>query len=312
MSANISHVARVEGGLLGLLVGDALGVPYEFTPAQLVPALADIEFDPPPDFERNQETVPPGTWSDDGAQALCLLNTLLCEGWLDLDDFAGQLVEWHDRGHFAVDGFVFDCGIQTVRALGALRAGEPPEEAGPNGDRDNGNGSLMRVLPLALWHRGDDAHLARDAQRQSLPTHGHLRARLCCALYCLWARRILEKHERPWEDAVATLRRLHADDPPALQELEGPIGVDREPEPTGDGYVVSCLQSARFCLRQPTFEAVVKTAVSLGNDTDTTAAVAGGLAGVRDGVDGIPERWRHGLRGRELMQPLLDQLLARM
>lgn len=310
MTPQPTRAQRVEGGLVGLLVGDALGVPYEFSPAQLVPPMQEIEFRPPASFDRSHATVPPATWSDDGAQALCLLESLLDERWLDLDDFASRLVEWHDRGRYAVDGFVYDCGIQTTRAVGALRDGVPPEEAGPSGEQDNGNGSLMRVLPLALWHTGDDAHLVRDAERQSLPTHGHRRSRLCCALYCLWARRTLQSHPHPWDDAVATLRALRGDDAEALAELEGPIGVDREPEPTGSGYVVGCLQSARFCLRQDSYEAVVKTAVSLGDDTDTTAAVAGGLAGVRHGIDGIPERWRRQLRGREILMPILDRLLA--
>jgi ADP-ribosylglycohydrolase len=80
-------------------------------------------------------------------------------------------------------------------------------------------------------------------------------------------------------------------------------------KPTGTGYVVDCLHSARFALEQSTYEGVVKAAIALGNDTDTTACVAGGLAGVRDGVAAIPSRWREALRGRELFEPLLLGLL---
>ncbi|MFK7740638.1 MAG: ADP-ribosylglycohydrolase family protein [Planctomycetota bacterium] len=256
--SRVRRADRLAGGLEGLLIGDALGVPYEFTSAAMIPARARIEFEPPVDFERSHESVLPGTWSDDGAQALCVLETLLDEGCLQLDGFAARLVRWLDDGYFAVDSSVFDCGIQTARAIRALRGGAAPERAGPSAEADNGNGALMRVLPLALWHRGSDALLVRDAQRQSLPTHGHPRSQLCCGLYCLWVRRYLEEHPAPWDNAVATLRALCADEASLLAELEGPIGVDRAPEPNGQGYVVDCLQSARHCLQEPDYEGVVK------------------------------------------------------
>ncbi|MFL5446323.1 MAG: ADP-ribosylglycohydrolase family protein, partial [Myxococcales bacterium] len=99
---------RMEGGILGLLVGDALGVPYEFHGPTEIPASDDIEMDPPPDFRRSHAGTPPGTWSDDGAQALALLASLLERGRLDLDDFAARLLAWFERGEYAVDDRVFD------------------------------------------------------------------------------------------------------------------------------------------------------------------------------------------------------------
>jgi ADP-ribosyl-[dinitrogen reductase] hydrolase len=81
-------------------------------------------------------------------------------------------------------------------------------QAGPADEQANGNGSLMRVLPLALWHGGADAALVADAQRQSLATHGHVRSQVCCALYCLWARRTLQEAPEPWHAALATLRAI--------------------------------------------------------------------------------------------------------
>jgi ADP-ribosylglycohydrolase len=103
----------------------------------------------------------------------------------------------------AVDNRIFDVGIQTRQAIVNLKSGTPPEQAGPHHERANGNGALMRALPPALWHRSSDAELVTDARRQSLVTHGHLRAQLCCALYCLWARRELEGHAAPYDDALA-------------------------------------------------------------------------------------------------------------
>jgi ADP-ribosylglycohydrolase len=301
---------RIEGGLLGLLIGDALGVPYEFQPPARIPAASEIEFEPPIGYPRAHAGVAPGTYSDDGAQALCLLASLLDCGKLDPDDLGKRLLDWYDRGYMAVGGVVFDVGIQTSQALGALRRGTPSLEAGPDDERANGNGSLMRVLPLALWHKGTDAELVDDACAQSVITHGHVRSQLCCALYCLWARRTLEGVENAWSAAVAALRAILADEPEALAELDQTIRPDEPAEPTGRGYVVDSLLSARWAATAGTFEQVVKAAVALGHDTDTTAAVAGGIAGLRGGGAAIPKRWRTGLLGREHFEPLLNALQA--
>ncbi len=303
---------RIEGGLYGLLIGDALGVPYEFHPAGQIPEPALIEFDPPAGFTRAHAGVPPGTWSDDGAHALCLLSSLLHRNELDVENLGRRLVSWYELGYMAVDHVVFDVGIQTREALSNLRAGVPALEAGPSGERANGNGSLMRVLPLALWHLGDDASLARDAMLQSRVTHGHLRSQVCCALYCLWARRTLEGSTEAWAEALVTFRALYPEGTAPREELESFVQPDTAERGRGSGYVVDCLRSARDCVAAGPYERAVKAAVALGDDTDTTAAVAGGIAGLRDGIQAIPERWRNALRGQELVRPLVDQLLARL
>ncbi|HET9222220.1 MAG TPA: ADP-ribosylglycohydrolase family protein [Roseiflexaceae bacterium] len=302
---------RIEGGLIGLLVGDALGVPYEFHPPDQIPPLDAIEFVPPAGFRRAHAGVPPGTWSDDGALALALLASLLDQGRFDADDFGRRLVAWYERGVLAVDGHVFDVGIQTAQAIRALMGGAPAEAAGSRDERANGNGSLMRVLPLVLWHRGGDAELVADAHAQSRVTHGHLRSQICCALYCLWARRVLDDAPDPWAASVAALRAIYGAGSPEQAELEFHIRPAGPPEGRGSGYVVDCLHSARLALAADGYEQVVKAAIALGHDTDTTACVAGGIAGLRDGVRAIPERWRAQLRGQELLAPLRDRLLER-
>jgi ADP-ribosyl-[dinitrogen reductase] hydrolase len=306
-----TRAERIKGGLIGLLVGDALGVPYEFSEPSALPSLAEIEFTPPTGFPQAHAGTPPGTWSDDGAQALCLLDSLLACGRFDAEDFGRRLVNWHDAGYLAVDGRVFDIGIQTGRALARLRAGAPALEAGSTEENALGNGSLMRVLPLALWHVGSDAELVADACTQSQVTHGHPRAQVCCALYCLWARRTLEEAPDPWADAVASLRAIFPEDTREREELEWSIRPDDPPEGDGSGYVVATLRSARWAQEAGSYEQVVKAAVGLGHDTDTTACVAGGIAGLRDGVAAIPARWRDALRGMELVRPSLDALLKR-
>lgn len=297
--------------MLGLLVGDAVGVPYEFNAAEELPPLDEIDMDPPVWFRRSHRGARRYAWSDDGAHALCLLASLLHCDRLDLRDLGNRLVNWNDWGYMAVDGHVFDIGIQTSRAISNLKSGRAPEQCGPNGEYDNGNGALMRVLSLALWHRGSDAELADDAARQSLVTHGHLRSQVACALYCLWARYELHGASEPWPQAVEEVRALAAGREGWLQELEDHVAPEPLPHGSGGGYVVDCLHSAATALRADSFRSVVQRAIALGNDTDTTAAVAGGIAGIRYGVDGIPEAWLQKLAGRGEVEPLLAALTAR-
>jgi ADP-ribosyl-[dinitrogen reductase] hydrolase len=306
----INLVERIEGGILGLLVGDALGLPYEFHPSSEIPPLNQIEMEVPRGFTRAYPRVPSGTWSDDGAQALCLLDSLLTQGQMDLHDFSRRLVAWATDGLWAVDGHVFDIGNQTSDAVRELLSGASPSQSGFVRPDGKGNGSLMRVLPLAMWHCGEDEALVNDAHAQSVVTHGHITNQVCCALYCLWARRMLQgiPRDKAYQSAVATLRNIYGDDSEHRKDLEFTICPDEAPSTDGTGFVVSTLNCARIALLQSTYEEVVRTAISFGEDTDTNAAVAGGLAGVAFGVKSIPERWLKKLRGQELVKPLLSRL----
>jgi ADP-ribosyl-[dinitrogen reductase] hydrolase len=300
--------SKLKGGLFGLLIGDALGVPYEFCSPEQIPSQNNIEFDPPSGFQRAHDGTPPGTWSDDGAQALCLLDSLLDCQQLNPNDLAVKFLSWYQNGYWAIDQRVFDIGIHTYRVLNAIHNGLPVLEAGALGHEARGNGSLMRSLPLALWHQGDDHSLVMDAHLQSKVTHGDLYCQVCCALYCLWARQFLKEVDNPWTSAVDALQQIYINEHEYLDVLDA-ICPTEAPQGKGTGYVVDCLNSARLAVESGNYEQVVKTAISLGHDTDTTACVAGGIAGIRDGIDGIPQRWKNQLRGQELLQPLTKKLL---
>jgi ADP-ribosylglycohydrolase len=302
---------RLKGGLYGLLIGDALGVPYEFHPASAIPPRQLIDMTPPANFRRAHATVKPGTWSDDGAQALCLLDSLLEKNGLDLTNLATKFIAWADEGYLAVDGRVFDIGSQTSYAFESLKSGISPERAGRSGERDNGNGSLMRVLPLALWHQGNDEELVNMAHIQSVVTHGHPHSQVCCAFYVLVAKRLLDGlgMAEAWQSAEEGLAKIYGRAPHA-SALAYVLSLKTSP-PGGSGHVVDSLWSARNACQQSTYAGVVKAAISLGNDTDTTACIAGGLAGIHFGFDAIPLRWLDILRGRDLVKPLEKQLLKR-
>ncbi len=308
---NLTIQDRIAGGLWGLLVGDAVGVPYEFQYPEALPPVEAIDIIPPLGFHRSHQGVPVGTWSDDGAHALCLLASLLYCGRLDINDLMRRLINWYDVGYMTPDGVVFDVGVQTTMAFATFRRGVQAVACGPAAAQRNGNGSLMRVLPLALWHQGSDVQLINDAHLQSRITHGHMRAQVCCALYCMWARYTLQGIPMSWKAAVETLRSVYAEESEEREELELHIRPDEAPRGTGSGYVVDCLQSARVALEQKTYQDVVQTAIKLGRDTDTTACVAGGIAGLREGIEAIPARWMTTMQGDDIVTPLLTQLLTR-
>lgn len=307
---------NVEGALVGLLVGDALGVPYEFTLPHGIPPKEAIEYEAPFGFRCAHKGTPPGTWSDDGALALCLLESLLQAPEFDPEDFASRAAKWMNEGHMAVDNRVFDIGNATYKGLTNFFVyGSDALSAGLTTEDSNGNGSLMRVMPLALWHQGEDHELIRDARLQSQVTHGHIRSQLACAIYCVWARRLgsdwnWPNTEAAYQDAMDTVVKAHRNDPAVAHEVESFFRLPAKG--TGSGYVVDSLHSTRMVLANTdNYEDCVKAAIQLGNDTDTTACIAGGVAGLVYGLPGIPKRWVENLRGKDILMPMLKQLRER-
>lgn len=307
MSA-LNREDRLLGGLYGLLIADALGVPYEFRPPSDIPPLNEIEMDPPDG--RRAHMVKAGTWSDDGAQALGVLDAFLnARGEAAYERLADNLVGWMNRGDFAVNRHVFDRGNTTMRAVFRLQSRRGDARlCGLDDEYDNGNGSLMRVLPLALLVEDLD-ELVTQAMEQSRLTHGHPISQICCAIYCVWAHGLLADRgaSQAWQQALAeTESRLHDDHRTWWKR----VATELNDQPTGTGYVVDCLRSARAANQAADYAAIVRTAIAYGHDTDTTACVAGGIAGLRFGRSGIPDHWLSALRGRSIVDPLAEALVA--
>ena len=315
--SDLELINRIKGGIYGLLIGDALGVPYEFHMKEDIPSVEQIEMIPPKGFQRAHIGTEPGTWSDDGAQALCLLDSLLEKGRFDLTDFSDKLLSWYENGLWAVDNRVYDVGVQTSMALSMYKSGGKPEDCGNIRPDGKGNGALMRVLPLAMWHNGTDAELVSNAHNQCLITHGNITNQVCCALYCLIARELLNgsSFERSLETAITKLHDIYNNIPEYLDEFLFRLQPD-EPDiwiGKGGGYVVDSLRSAVMIMNNSvSYEEAVKQAVALGDDTDTTACITGGLAGIRFGYDNIPKRWLEALRNREKADNLVLTLIERL
>ncbi len=303
--------SKVRGGIYGLLLGDAAGVPYEFNPPSNLAPFADrIDMIPPRGFRRTY-SVPVGTWSDDGALALCLLESLVELDRFDLVDQTRRMVAWLDEGHLAVDNHVFDVGFTTRQSLGQARSlleqGISPVGQGAVHEQSAGNGTLMRILPLALWHDGSDEELVRRAMDHSALTHAHPACLVCCAIACVWVRSFDGDVDETFEAAFNKVKVMVQDQPNLLAAL-GLVDAWRSKAPTGTGFVVDTLLSAKLTLKQGSdYKDVIRRSILLGNDTDTTAAVAGGLAGVRCGVEALPGEWMKLLRGKTLVETILGR-----
>ncbi|MEK6720005.1 MAG: ADP-ribosylglycohydrolase family protein [Chloroflexota bacterium] len=303
---------RLAGAVWGHLVGDAVGVPYEFrSPEEIGP----VEFG-----ARGTYAVAPGTWSDDGAMMLALLDSLLT-GRFDPEDQGQRYLAWADGGRYTPDGEGrFDIGNATAAALARIRAGTPAQEAGGSTDRDNGNGSLMRAIAVALVGRDlAVGGLADWAARASRVTHGHGLAGMACALYVLTARQLIRgQPER--SDAIAWGRgeltrvieeRIAAGDPAATNDRTALDALLAHPGRAGRGYVADSFWSAWEAFAGASdYRDTIERAIRYGHDTDTTAAIAGGLAGAYWGLDRIPHDWLRGMRGRSVASPIVGRLLA--
>jgi ADP-ribosylglycohydrolase len=286
--------------MYGVLVGDALGVPYEFQPPE---EIGEVVWGAP------THRAKPGTWSDDGSLTLALLDSL-CSVGFDTADQARRFLAWADTGAYTPHGEgKFDIGNATAAAFARLRRGVPAEEAGADPD-SQGNGSLMRILPIALVDPpGDAAELIDRANRSSAITHGAPECLAACAVYVLVAKRLADgERDRPsalasaFADVEADYRRRT--DPALLAALELLRG---HAERRGRGWVIDSFWSAWDAFAgHETYRDAVIAAVKYGNDTDTTAAIAGGLAGIYWGFDesagGIPATWRNGPRSGDLVE----------
>ncbi|MEI6139404.1 MAG: ADP-ribosylglycohydrolase family protein [Mariniphaga sp.] len=325
--------------LFGVAVGDALGVPVEFKSRETIarnPVTDMIGY--------GTHRQPAGTWSDDSSLSFCLAESL-CDGY-NLDAIASKFVKWLDEGYWTPYGEVFDIGNTTRKAINNLKNGCEPILAGETGDYSNGNGSLMRILPLLpqLIHLPFEERYQIIKDVSSI-THRHPRSILGCVLLMEFALNLLHKdpleslrdlslnfnnylenypelgkeihHYNRLLDGMSNERydELKVSDPQAYESIDfnaasvpsiATVGVDTI---CSGGYVVDTLEASIWCLINSTnYKDAVLLAVNLGDDTDTTGAVTGGLAALYYGFESIPENWINQLARRDDIEKLSIKL----
>jgi len=298
----VSVEARYRGCLLGLACGDAVGTTVEFQPRGTFARVTDMVGGGPFHLE-------PGQWTDDTSMALCLAESLLEKKGFDARDQMERYCRWSNEGYLSSTGVRFDIGLTVSEALSRFRTnGEP--YSGSRDPLSAGNGSLMRLAPVALYYAPDRDVAVRYAAESSRTTHGCDEAVDACRYFAALLVRALAgagKDELLAEDTDSFGDRPLA---PAIEAIaRGGYREKTADEIHAGGYVVHSLEAALWCFsRAQDFEEAILTAVNLGEDADTTAAICGQIAGAFHGVDAIPAGWIRKLAMRERIEELADGL----
>lgn len=282
--------------LFGVAVGDALGVPFEFRSRE------NISKDPATDMiGYGTYQLPAGTWSDDSSLTFCLAEALSVE--FDLKTIAKNFRRWYYENFWTPHGNVFDIGITTRNAISRLNDTMEPEFAGDSDEHSNGNGSLMRILPLLFYTKGKPIEERfRIIKNVSSITHGHIRSAIACFYYLEFANGILLGKDKmqlyaELQETVPEFLRSFSVKEFEIEKFQrlftGNIYEFNEEDIFSSGYVLHTLEASIWCLlTTKNYKDAVLLAVNLGEDTDTTAAVTGGLAGLLYGYETIPGEWK--------------------
>lgn len=313
--------------IMGFVVGDALGVPVEFK------SRIELKKEPVTDMKGyGTHNQPPGTWSDDSSMVIATMEWLgeltefLCDD--DYKRLMDKFNNWLMYGDYTPHGENFDCGITTSRAIMKYGRGVEPIKCGERTEYDNGNGSLMRILPVAIsfsdglsLEGNDSANLICDI---SALTHAHARSKVGCLIYSKLIATIMHligedkleiverslRHSRDFlENHYNIDIRYESKEYNRLWDVEKFKNLSEEDINSG-GYVVDTLEAAVWCfLNTDSYEECVLKAINLGQDTDTVGAVAGGIAGLYYGYENIPPKWLEAIPKRDWIEELATKLM---
>ena len=296
------------GGIFGFCVGDALGVPVEFESRE--ERIKDKVHEMRAYGTHHQYF---GTWSDDTSLTLCLIDSL--KNGYDLRDIANKFMEFYFDAFWTPYGKVFDIGNTTALAIQQISMGEPLEFCGGSSENSNGNGSLMRILPLAYYLKDTESfEKIRIIEEVSSLTHAHKRSKLACIIYTEIAINLIKSKDKieSYEESIKFIEKYcfdkYKDELQYFRRLlNKEIYLLTENEISSSGYVVDTLEAAIWSfLLSHDYEEAIFTAINLGDDTDTIGALAGGLAGIYYGFDSINNNWVQCLaRKRDIHELLL-------
>lgn len=289
---------RAVGALLGLAIGDAVGTTLEFKTRDSYPMLTDMVGGGPFGLK-------PGQWTDDTAMALALADSLLVGKDLDEADLLGRFVEWQEIGTYSCTGRCFDIGTITSQGLRRWRQ-TGSVVAGSNHDQA-GNGSLMRLAPVAVRFWRDRAKLRDIAARQSRTTHGAYEAVDACIAYAEALADAIEG--RPMTEVLRARTDPFAGRIGDI--MAGSWRGKHRDTVKASGYVAHSLEASLWSVgRTSSFKDAVLLAANLGEDADTTAAIAGQLGGALYGAVALPETWRARVAWSDRITTVANALFA--
>ncbi len=291
---------RAIGALVGLAVGDAVGTTLEFKPPGSFVPIDDMVGGGPFNLE-------PGQWTDDTSLAMCLAESILATGDLDAADQLRKYVAWRRDGYWSSNGRCFDIGGTTARALSRFERDGSTTDATID-PQAAANGSLMRLAPVPIrWH-SDIAEAALRGGASSRTTHPAPRPVDACRAYSTMIAALIQGTDV--DDVLASgFWTFGALEPEVESVVRGSWQVKEPPQIRGTGYVVDALEAALWAVGgAEDFRDAVLRAANLGDDADTTAAIAGQLAGARWGYAGIPPHWRDTITDAERITTIAGRL----
>lgn len=307
---------NIKAVLFGVAVGDALGVPVEFQSREI------ISKNPVSDMiGYGTYNLPPGTWSDDSSLTFCLAEALTHD--FSLNKIGQNFVKWYQENYWTPHGNVFDIGFATIQAITRLAQGEKPELAGGFDETENGNGSLMRILPLIFYILDKPIEERYNITKKvSSITHGHIRSVIACFYFLEFAKQIIEGKDKfeiykNLQLEVSNYLQSLSINPNEIALFERLLKSDihnlDESQIQSSGYVLHTLEASIWCLLTTNnYKEAVLKAVNLGIDTDTTGAVTGGLAGLLYGFDDIPKKWVQQIARKKDIENLASRLAEKI
>ena len=290
---------RAIGALVGLAIGDAVGTTLEFKPRDSYPPRSDLVGGGP-------FALAAGQWTDDTSMALALADSLIaCDG-LEEHDLMTRFLSWLEEGAYSSTGRCFDIGVTTRQALGRFKSTGDPV-AGSTDPMSAGNGSLMRLAPVAIRYWQDYDTCCDAAARQSRTTHAAPEAVDACVAFADHLADAIAG--KPRSEVLGTRLVTLA---PKIAEIEaGSWRGKHRDDVRSSGYVVHSLEAALWCVgRTASFKDAVLLAANLGDDADTVAAITGQLAGALYGWSAVPRDWLGRLTMQGRIIGMADELFS--
>lgn len=327
MTKNTQNSERylLKSSIYGLAVGDALGVPWEASKRDTFKCTGMRGY--------GRHNQPPGTWSDDTALTLATLDAITTFSGikrLNLKKIKYNFIQWREFGKFSIDNNTFDIGVSTKRAISKMVMGYSLEESGNNTESSKGNGSLMRMIPVAFYLKNEKDYEKKRkiCYFMSSITHATDECKIACHFYVELVIKIANRIQSQDSKDVNVEQLINETIEGMKDELMMNNKIKEENKKNekrpfecivnhslpklprekirSHGYVIDTLEAALWCvLKNNNYKDTVLCAVNLGHDTDTVAAVAGGIAGILYGYEAIPQEWINQLRGKKIIDSLL-------
>ena len=317
----INKKEQIKASIIGFIVGDAIGVPVEFVSRN------ELKNNPITTMEEyGTHYQPKGTWSDDTSMVLASMSAIINNQFSDSPEeiaksMAEEFVNWYDNGEYTPFGKVFDIGGTTLGAISEFKRNRDILNCGMKSESENGNGSLMRILPAIFYGLSkykEEKEFNDFIFMISSLTHAHAYSKISCLIYAKYIEFLLEYSDKQeaylklkewFEEPVKSNPKYSFEDiKPFDRILKKDISKLKDKDIKSSGFVLDTLEAVLWSvLTTNSYKEAVLCAVNLGDDTDTIGALTGGLVGIIYGYDAIPSEWIDAIQRKEYIMELINQ-----